>query len=53
MKTKKTKLFERFDTEKYAGMEFNGYRWFYHYKGVHSFQKSTNYGYRLMLIECT
>ena len=53
MKMKKINLFERFDTEKYAGMEFNGYKWFYHYKGVHSFQKRTSDGYKWMLIECT
>jgi len=44
---------QRFNTEKYIGMEFNGYRWFNHYKGVHSFQKRTNDGYRWMLVECT
>ena len=43
---------QRFNTEKYIGMEFNGYKWFSHYKGVHSFQKRTDDGYRWMLIEC-
>ena len=46
-------VMQRFDTEKYIGMVFNGYKWFSHYKGVHRFQKRTNDRYRWMLIECT
>lgn len=43
----------RFDAEKYIGMEFNGYKWANHYKGVHSFQKQTEDGRGWMLVECT
>jgi len=42
-----------FDVEKYIGLEFNGYKWFSHHKGVHSFQKRSDDGHRWMLIQCT
>lgn len=39
--------------DKYIGMEINGYRWFSHNKGVHSFQRRTTDGYRWELVQCT
>ena len=41
-----------FDKKKYIDLEFNGYRWFSHFKGVHSFQKKLNDG-RWGKIECS
>ena len=38
---------------KHLGLEFNGYRWFSHYKGVHSFQKRSDDGHRWMLVQCS
>ena len=37
--------------KKYIGMEVNGFKWFSHYKGVHSFQKRCENGY--VMVECT
>lgn len=41
-----------FDAEKYIGIEFNGYKWVSHYKGVHSFQKRSDDGRGWMLVQC-
>ena len=35
------------------GYEVNGYKWISHYKGVHSFQRKSEDGYRWCLIQCT
>lgn len=38
---------------KYSGLTFNGFVWFNHYQGVHSFQKKSDDGYKWELIQCT
>ena len=38
--------------DKFIGMEVNGFRWFSYYKGIHSFQKKSEDGYRWELVQC-
>jgi len=37
----------------YSGLTINGFVWFFHEKGVHSFQKKIDDGHKWEWIQCT
>jgi hypothetical protein len=39
--------------KEYIGMEVNGFKWYSHYKGIHSFMKTGIDGHHYEVIQCS